>query len=105
MPGNHRYDAADGWLDFMEAQGIPVRGHTIFWGEKGDSKQTPTDLMHDPDWVEALGTNALYWIEQRPEHRSGTDPVGPESRLAIVSPYKTVGQFVHDANAEALKQF
>jgi GH35 family endo-1,4-beta-xylanase len=64
-PGNHRYDQADSWLNFQEANGIPVRGHTIFWGEKGAASQTPTDLMHDPDWVEALGTNALYWMEQR----------------------------------------
>lgn len=64
-PGSHRYDNADIWLDFIEGSGIPVRGHTIFWGEIGALKETPENMMQDPNWVEALGTNALYWIEQR----------------------------------------
>lgn len=64
-PGQHRYGTTDNWSGFMESQGIPIRGHAVFWGEKEDSEQTPTDLMHDPDWVEALGTGALYWMEQR----------------------------------------
>ena len=64
-PGQHRYNTTDNWSTFMQSQNVPMRGHAIFWGEKADNEQTPTDLMHDPDWVEALGTNALYWIEQR----------------------------------------
>ena len=64
-PGQHRYDTTDNWAGFMASQSIPMRGHAIFWGEKADNEQTPTDLMHDPDWVEALGTDALYWMEQR----------------------------------------
>jgi GH35 family endo-1,4-beta-xylanase len=64
-PGNHRYTDADNWINFHESQGIPVRGHTIFWGEIASSKATPGNQMQDPDWVEALGTNALYWMEQR----------------------------------------
>ncbi len=66
-PGNYRYGNADNWLDFQEAQGIPVRGHTLLWGAGSPS-------MKDPDWVEAMDTswpdplaptNALYWVEQR----------------------------------------
>lgn len=64
-PGNHRYDQADNWIDYHESVGTPVRGHTILWGEIGPLKETPTNQMQDPNWVEALGTNALYWIEQR----------------------------------------
>ncbi len=63
-PGNYRYDNADTWLAFHEAQGIPVRGHTLFWG--GDAA---TDHIKDPDWVKNLVLNdqpeALYWMEQR----------------------------------------
>lgn len=63
-PGNYRYDNADTWLDFQEAQGIPVRGHTLFWGgSAGD------DHITDPDWVRDLvisnQTEALYWMEAR----------------------------------------
>ena len=64
-PGLHQYGTTDNWTGYMAAQNVPVRGHAVFWGEKADSEQTPTDLMHDPDWVEALGTEALYWMEQR----------------------------------------
>lgn len=63
-PGNYRYDNADTWLDFQEARGIPVRGHTLFWGAGGGGPD-PLNQMKDPNWVEALGTNALYWMEQR----------------------------------------
>ena len=64
-PGQHRFSTADSWTTFLQSQSIPMRGHAVFWGEKADSEQTPTDLMHDPNWVEALGTDAPYWIEQR----------------------------------------
>lgn len=64
-PGEHRYDVADNILDFLESQNIPMRGHTIYWGEIGGSKETPENQMQDPNWVEALGTDSLYWIEQR----------------------------------------
>lgn len=70
-PGQHRYTTADNWVNFMESQNIPMRGHAIFWGEKADAEQSPTDLMHDPDWVEALGTDALYWMEQRAKSLAG----------------------------------
>ncbi|MDF7826207.1 endo-1,4-beta-xylanase [Pontiellaceae bacterium B12227] len=63
-PGNYRYDQADDWLDYHESVGIPVRGHTLFWGAGGGGPD-PLNQMKDPNWVEALGTNALYWMEQR----------------------------------------
>jgi GH35 family endo-1,4-beta-xylanase len=64
-PGQHRYDVADNILGFLESENIPMRGHTIYWGEIGGSKETPENQMQDPNWVEALGTDALYWMEQR----------------------------------------
>lgn len=62
-PGNYRYADADNLLAFLQANDIPMRGHTIYWGADGSS----SGQMWDPDWLEniASDTEALYWIEQR----------------------------------------
>ena len=68
-PGNWRFNDADNVYNYLNSQGIPMRGHTFFWGMVNNSQQSASNQMWDPDWVEARvnedPSDGLYWIEQR----------------------------------------
>lgn len=68
-PGNWLSDDADNVYALLEQQGIPMRGHTFYWGMVNNNAQSASNQMWDPDWVEARynenPADGWYWIEQR----------------------------------------
>ena len=68
-PNGVRSSDADDVYDYLIGEGIPMRGHTFFWGMINNSQSSASNQMWDPDWVEARMNasppDAWYWIEQR----------------------------------------
>ena len=61
-----RSSDADNVYNYLEGEGIPMRGHTFFWGMINNNQASASNQMWDPDWVEArMNANppdAWYWM-------------------------------------------
>ena len=67
--GSPNYQTAENMYNLLANQGIPMRGHTFFWGMADNGNNGYNSQMWDPNWVEdqilADPDIGLGYVEQR----------------------------------------